>query len=309
MKKKFKVKADVYQQVTDRIVAGLESKGLQWFRPWDSGQGWESPINNATGKPYKGINVMFLSIEQMDKSYENSEWLTYKQATTKGGNVKKGEEGTGIVFWNINFHDPETNKYYRKFEQVPPDAQGRIRKIFSPRIWNVFNIAQCERIEAVREKVTAVGNFTPIERAELVYTQYPVELRPTLKLGGPSAFYVPSRHHVQMPKPETFVTNADYYKTLFHELVHSTGHETILNRLTKVAAFGSEDYSKEELVAEIGAQFLVGLTGIEPKDDHVNSQAYINNWVKKLKEAPKMALSAATQAMKAVDFMTSTPAK
>ena len=104
------------------------------------------------------------------------------------------------------------------------------------------------------EACGGAGEFSPIEQAEKVYGElYPAKHKPTLGHGGDSAFYAPRRHHVQMPKPETFVTNDDYYKTLFHELVHSTGHEDILNRLSKVAAFGSEDYSKEELVAEIGA--------------------------------------------------------
>ena len=169
----------------------------------------------------------------------------------------------------------------------------------------MFNIDQCEGLEPRREKVEPTGDFNPIEQAENIYKeQYPKEVRPTLAHGGSSAFYVPSKHHVQMPKQETFITSDDYYKVLFHELVHSTGHDTILKRLDKVAAFGGDAYSKEELVAEIGSQFLVGLTGIQPKDDETNSQAYINGWCKKLTDHPKMALSAANKAMKAVDFIT-----
>lgn len=296
-----KKKVDVYQKVTDRIVAGLQTKGLQWFKPWSVNGCVERPINNATGRAYKGVNELFLSIEGQARGYEHNEWLTYKQAQAKGGNVIKGESGTEIVFWNIVFKG-EDGKFYRKIQDIP--AGMAFDKIFSPRLWNVFNIAQCEGIEPRRERVEPNGDFNPIEEAEAVYAvKYPKEQRPTLAHGGASAFYSPSKHHVQMPKPETFVTNDDYYKTLFHELVHSTGHETILKRLEKVAAFGSEAYSKEELVAEIGAQFLVGLTGISPKDDEANSQAYINGWVKKLQDKPKMALSAANKAMKAVNFI------
>lgn len=305
-----KAKKDVYQQVTDRIIEGLQTKGLQWFKPWNAGQGMDTmmPINNTTGRAYKGLNQLFLCIEQAERGYEHNEWLTYKQAAKAGGNVVKGSKGTEIVFWNISYVDQD-GKYYRKPEEVRKAGLTMmdVKKIFSPRLWNVFNIAQCEGIEPRRkpvEPVDATGEFNPIEEAEKVYGElYPADKKPTLGHGGNSAFYAPRRHHVQMPKPETFVTNDDYYKTLFHELVHSTGHEDILNRLSKVAAFGSEDYSKEELVAEIGAQFLVGLTGIEPKDDHTNSQAYVNNWVKQLKDKPKMALSAANKAMKAVDFI------
>ena len=297
-------KVDIYKKVTDRIVEGLESKGLQWFRPWSGGDGMMSPINNSTGKAYKGVNTLFLCVEQMEHEYPHNEWLTYKQAVAKGGQVRKGESGTWIVFWNIVFRG-EDGKFYRKYQDIPVGM--KYDKIFTPRSWNVFNIAQCDDIEPRRKPVApveGVGEFTPIDKAERVYKeQYPKDNRPSLSHGGERAFYVPSRHHVQMPNPETFVTNDDYYKTLFHELVHSTGHETILKRLDKVAAFGSDAYSKEELVAEIGSQFLVGLTGISPKDDEQNSQAYINGWVKELKDKPKMALSAATKAMKAVDFI------
>ena len=304
-------KTDVYQKVTDRIVAGLQTKGLQWFRPWNSESGdMLSPINNVTGKPYSGINVLLLCVEATERGYQHNEWVTFKQAAAKGGQVVKGSRGTEIVFWNISFVDQEVSppKYYRNVSDAPPSVQPRLEKVFSPRLWNVFNIAQCEGLEPKRSKpepVEGAGTFNPIERAERVYgEQYPKAHRPTLGHGGSSAFYSPSKHHVQMPKPETFVTNDDYYKTLFHELVHSTGHESILKRLEKVAAFGSETYSKEELVAEIGSQFLVGLTGIQPKDDEQNSQAYINGWIQALKEKPKMALSAANLAMKAVDFIT-----
>jgi len=294
-------KTDVYQQVTDRIVAGLQTKGLAWFRPWSADGAMEHPINNSTGRAYNGLNVLFLTLEQTEKGYEFNEWLTFKQAQAKGGSVRKGEKSTPIVFWSI-LYKGEDGKLYRKLEDVP--AGMPYDKLFSPRLFSVFNIGQCDGIEPRRPKVESTGKFNPIEEAEAVYAvKYPKASRPTLGHGGNSAFYSPSKHHVQMPKPETFVTNDDYYKTLFHELVHSTGHESILKRLEKVSAFGSEAYSKEELVAEIGAQFLVGLTGIKPKDDEANSQAYINGWIKKLQDKPKMALSAANKAMKAVDFI------
>lgn len=294
-------KVDVYQKVTDRIVAGLQTKGLKWFKPWSVDGSIESPINNATGRAYKGINELFLTIEGQDKGYEFNEWLTFKQAKAKGGSVRKGERGTEIVFWNIVFKG-EDGKFYRKLEDIPSGMA--YDKVFSPRLWSVFNIAQCDDIKPRRAKAQPTGEFNPIESAQAVYdVKYPKAHRPSLAHGGASAFYSPSKHHVQMPKPETFVTNDDYYKTLFHELVHSTGHESILKRLEKVSAFGSEAYSKEELVAEIGAQFLVGLTGISPKDDEANSQAYINGWIKALKDKPKMALSAANKAMNAVNFI------
>lgn len=297
-----KKRIDIYQQVTDRIVDGLKEKGLAWFKPWATNGTAMLPINNATGRRYNGVNILFLSWACEQKGYEHNEWLTYKQADAKGGQVRKGEKGTPVIFWNISLRG-EDGKFYKKVQDVPPGMA--FDKIFSPRAFNVFNIGQCDGLEPQRKPVEPVGEFTPIKRAEGVYEGYPAKVRPTLGIGGQSAFYSPKRHHVQMPKPETFVSADDYYKTLFHELVHSTGHESCLKRkeVVHLQPFGTQDYSKEELVAEIGSNFLVGITGIEPKDNEQNSQAYINGWIVKLQEQPKMALSAATRAMKAVDFI------
>jgi len=297
-----KNKKDVYTEVSKRIINGLKTKGLKWFRPWEGGGC--TPINNTTGKIYQGYNYFILSITTSEKGYTHNEWTTYKQAQAKGGTVKKGEKGTEIVFWNISFVDKDGNFYRTKSDVLAKGlSMNDVKKIFSPRLWNVFNIAQCDGIEAKRKPIKT-DEFSPIEEAEKVYNEkYDAEKKPSLGHGGESAFYAPSRHHVQMPEKNTFISSDDYYKTLFHELVHSTGHESMLNRLHKVSAFGSEDYSKEELVAEIGSEFLVGITGLSPKDNEDNSQAYINGWIKKLGDNPKMALSACNQAMKAVDLI------
>ena len=297
-----KNKKDVYTKVSERIIEGLKTKGLKWFRPWDNGGC--APINNTTGKAYRGYNRFILSITASENGYAQNEWITYKQAQAKGGAVKKGEKGTEIVFWNISFVDKDGNFYRTRDAVIAAGlSMDDVKKVFSPRLWNVFNIAQCDDIAPRRTPVKVI-KFSPIEEAEKVYNEkYDADKKPTLGHGGDSAFYAPSRHHVQMPKQLNFISSDDYYKTLFHELVHSTGHESMLNRLDKVSAFGSEDYSKEELVAEIGSEFLVGITGINPKDNANNSQAYINGWIKKLEDKPKMALSACNQAMKAVDLI------
>jgi len=297
-----KNKKDVYTKVSERIIEGLKTKGLKWFRPWEGGGC--SPINNTTGKAYRGYNHFILSITTSQMGYAHNEWITYKQAQAKGGTVRKGQKGTEIVFWNITFVDKDGNFYRTKDAVMSAGLTlADVKKVFSPRLWSVFNIDQCDDIAPRRTPVKG-GKFSPIEEAEKVYNEkYDAEKKPTLGHGGESAFYAPSRHHVQMPLQERFVSSDDYYKTLFHELVHSTGHESMLKRLDKVSAFGSEDYSKEELVAEIGSEFLVGITGINPKDNANNSQAYINGWIKKLEDKPKMALSACNQAMKAVDLI------
>jgi len=291
------MKQDVYDKVTERVIAGLKDKGMAWFRPWE-GSGGLAPINRATGRPYKGMNVFFLFAECDDKGYEHNEWLTYKQAEQLGGQVRKGETSTMVIFWNI-FFKGEDGKIYKKETEIPVGLT--YEKLFSLRSYNVFNIAQCDGIEPRRSKVAAGGDKTPIERAEEVYAKFAG--RPTLKQGGDRAYYQPSTHHVQMPKMETFVTADDYYKVLFHELTHSTGHKSLLNRATLVDmnSFGDENYSKEELVAEVGAEFLTGIVGLKPKSDHTNSQAYINGWISKIGNDKKFLVSACTQAMKAVD--------
>ena len=299
----------VYEIVTDRIIEGLQDKGLRWFRPWTNSDGdFELPINNTTGIEYEGVNVFLLGATAVAEGYEHNEWLTFKQASAKGGQVLKGSKSSEVIFWNISYKFD--GKFYPNKKALlkaglTEDTKG-VQKFFTPRYYRVFNIAQCEGIEPRRKakgKDAEPSVFESIDTAEQVYEGY--EGKPTLKHGGNRAYYRPSAHHVQMPKQETFVTPDDYYKTLFHELVHSTGHESVLNRKTLVEnnGFGSETYSKEELVAEIGSEFLVAITGISPKDDGRNAQAYINGWVKYLKDHPKEIIGASSQAVKAVERM------
>jgi antirestriction protein ArdC len=302
-------KANVYEIVTNRIIEGLQDKGLSWFRPWTNSNGdFQLPINNTTGKAYNGVNLFILGATATIEGYEHNEWITFKQAINKGGQVLKGSKSTEVVFWNISYKFE--GKFYpnRKALEgagLTEDTKG-VEKLFTPRYYRVFNIAQCEGIEPRRKpnvKDDTPNVFGAIDTAEQVYEGYVG--KPTLKHGGGRAYYRPSTHHVQMPTKDSFVTSDDYYKTLFHELVHSTGHKDILNRKTLVEnnGFGSVTYSKEELVAEIGSEFLVAITGINPKDDGRNAQAYINGWVKYLKDHPKEIMGASTQAIKSVERM------
>ena len=303
-----KAKQDIYKVITERVIDGLKTKGLNWFKPWNAGTGdLQSilPINNTTGRAYKGFNVFWLSCEMEANGYQHNEWLTYKQAEKIGGQVRKGSKGTQVVYWNICFVD-ENGKFYRNAEAVKKAgiSLGDVKKIFSPRLHTVFNIGQCDNVEPRRKPQAPVkpSEFNPLEMAESVYRDlYPKDKRPALDHGGDRAYYSPVMHKVQMPKPDTFKGADYYYHTLFHELIHSTGHKDILNRLSDVAAFGTKDYSKEELVAEIGAQFLSGIMGVQC--NQVNSQAYINGWITKLSNNPKWVIGASTHAQKAVEFI------
>ena len=244
--------------------------------------------------------------------YKHNEWLTFKQCLALGGNVIKEESKnyTEVVYWNVSYKHKETNKYFpnaKKLKEAKVSAQDCF-KFLSPRLFLVYNIEQCTNIKPRRNPGDKVSVFEEINKAEDIYNNF--TQKPSLSFGGNKAYYRPATHHIRMPEKEKFVAQTsidDYYKTLFHELVHSTGHKDVLNRssLVKCNNFGSEEYSKEELVAEIGSQFLVGLTGINPKDNQTNTQAYINGWLKKIGSDPRLVLQASQQAIKAVECILS----
>lgn len=305
-----KKRVDVYQLVTDRVIEGLKTKGLEWFKSWTNQYGEHlAPINNATAKEYRGVNIFLLNSCAVCNGYESNEWLSFKQAQDKGGNVRQGEKSTETIYWIISFKYIPTGKYYRNKKELEKDGLTEnmkgVQKFFTPKIWRVFNIAQCDNIKPIRKLVAPkkTKTISPIKRAEQVYDNY--KNKPTLKHGGNQAYYRPSTHHVQMPVMDSFLSSDDYYHVLFHELIHSTGHESCLNRKTLVEShgFGSVNYSKEELVAEIGAEFLSSIIGLNPKSDKKNSQAYINGWIKELKDKPKMVLQASQQSTKAVEYI------
>lgn len=305
-----KERVDVYQLVTDRVIEGLKEKGLSWFKSWTDKYGNHlAPINNATGKEYRGINIFLLNSQAVFCGYEANEWVSFKQAQDKGGNVRKGEKSTETIYWIISYKYIPTGKYYRNKKELEKDGLKEndkgVQKFFTPKIWRVFNIAQCDGIEPIR-KPQSVEEKTQneiIKDAEGVYDNY--TNKPTLKHGGNQAYYRPATHHVQMPEMDSFLSSDDYYHVLFHELIHSTGHEDCLNRKTLVESqgFGSKNYSKEELVAEIGAEFLSSIIGLTPKSDEKNAQAYINGWIKELTDKPKMILQASQQSTKAVEYI------
>lgn len=291
-----------FEKITDGIVKGLEKEGLEWFKPWVS---VNSPINHFTEKSYRGLNVLFLNVGLGDQEFTYNEWATYTQFKKGGYQVKKGSKGTAIVFYKISYKDPDGK--WHKDEKAVKAAGFELKdcsKRWTPLVHTLFNIAQAEDENGnnPEPKTEIVDNFEPIKSADMVFDNYPESKRPTLNHGGDSAFYRPSEHMVQMPQKAAFKTPDDYYKTLFHELVHSTGAKNINNRkgIVEFDGFGSEQYSQEELVAEIGALFLTTITGVEATSD---SQAYINHWSKKLKDAPSMAYFAAKEAIAAVEFI------
>lgn len=270
---------DIYQAVTDRIIEQLEQGFIPWLKPWVSAG---AAIKHTSGEPYSLLNQMLLG--------KDGEWLTFKQVQQEGGKVKKGEKSRIVVFW----------KWIEQKDEQNPEEMKRIPFL---RYYNVFHIDQCEGIEAKHTKpMPDVANAD--EEAEKIIAGYVT--RSGVKIShveGNNAYYQPSSDRVVLPMMKQFNSTAEYYSTAFHELTHSTGHESRLNRLTKLAAFGSEEYSKEELVAEIGAAALNTRCGLETADSFRNSAAYVQSWVKALKNDKRMIVSAAGKAEKAVNMI------
>lgn len=275
------MKNDVYQIVTDRIVRLLESGTVPWHRPWKGVNQW--PQNFVSRKVYRGINLFLLNAV----GYPSPFWLSFKQVQMLGGHVKKGEQSFPVVFWKI----------------LKEEGDGEDKRIPFLRYHRVFNVAQCEGIKVPGIPGVETGSaFQPIEKCEEIVAAMPK--RPEIHHNGARASYSPSLDAVSIPEARLFDSSEKYYSTLFHELTHATGHVTRLNRkeITDPVRFGGDPYSREELVAEMGAAFLCGHCAIENMTID-QSASYIQEWLARLKEDRKLVVHAAAQAQKACDFI------
>ena len=303
---------EVYERINAAVIKGLTEQGMSWFKPWKSGQE-NAPFNLHTKRYYNGFNIFMLNFEMQLNAYEHNQWLTYKQASEQGGNVKKGETSAEVYFWNVGYFDNKTGKFVapKMVKSINPnermsDGKFRYRKTFNIRTYKVFNVAQCEGIEPHNIDSGETIEHEPIEAAEALANSY-IDKQGNLKLTHleSKAYYSPDRDIVNMPKLNTFIDADSYYKVLFHELAHSTGHKDRLGRKTllEVNHWGDNTYAKEELVAEISAMYLTGLLGLEPKDNEGNSQAYIKGWCKHLEDKADECVFAMQQATKVVEYI------
>jgi len=270
----------VYQMVTDNIIAMLNEGKIPWHQSWTG----ITPMNLISKKPYSGVNIWLLG----PKGYSNPYWLTFRQAVTLGGHVKKGEKGTLIVFW-------KTRQIVQKDSET-----GEIDTIPLLRYYKVFNVEQCEEI---KYPVWKKADNNSIKRCEDVvsgYTNCP-EIKPDLS----KAYYSPGEDYIGIPPITQFESSEEYYSVLFHEMTHSTGHKDRLNRdgITDGHFFGSQEYSKEELVAEMGASFLCNITGIDNVAVTKNNVGYIQGWLKKLREDIRLIIQASSKAQKSTDYI------
>jgi antirestriction protein ArdC len=278
---------DIYTDVTNRIVAALEQGAAPWVCPWR--QGSALPNNLATGKAYRGINVLILAIEAMSRNFTDNRWLTFRQANALGARIRQGEHGTAIVFYRMH----EISEAGVVFDA----ESAEVRRIPLLKTYFVFNVDQLNGLPD-RFVLPPLQPWQPLDVAEQLITQTGA----LICHGGNQAFYRPSSDTIQLPPMTSFAHADDYYATALHELTHWTGHSQRLNRLL-VQRPGVEAYAFEELVAEIGAAFLCAHCGLNGVVEHAS---YIETWLNALRRDKRLIFVAAGAAQKAADFVMGT---
>jgi antirestriction protein ArdC len=275
-----------YDIVTDRIIRALEAGVVPWRKPWRGRS--HLPCNAISKRPYHGINLLLLSLTP----YTDHRWLTLRQANELGGRVRQGEHASIAVFW-------------KRLEVEKEDDRQKPQKVAIPllRYYQVFNAEQCQGLDLpVLMDDWNVELKARIESAEQVIQQMPNA--PKIVEGGSMACYLPPQDLVRIPKIQDFESPEAYYSTLFHELGHSTGHETRLNRpgVTGKVVFGSCDYSREELIAELTSAFVCAEVGI---DNSImdNAASYIHGWLHALEGDPRAVIAASGQAQRAANYI------
>ncbi|AUQ99925.1 ArdC family protein [Phaeobacter inhibens] len=285
------MKKDIYQKVTDKIIADLEQGELTWLKPWSSANTDGRIIKplRHNGLPYSGINILMLWGAAMEGGYASPYWMTFKQAKQFDAHVKKGERGNLVVYANTITKTEETS-----------DGGEEERKIPFMKGYSVFNVEQIEGLpdHYYAEPPKVIDPVLRIDHADSFFAKTGADIR----YGGNRAFYSGGNDHVQMPYFESFRSPEAYYATLAHELTHWTKHKSRLDREFGRKKWGDEGYAREELVAELGAAFLCADLALtpEPGTDHA---AYIQSWLKVLKDDKRAIFSAAAHAQRAADFL------
>lgn len=275
----------VYEMVTERIINQLEQGVIPWEKPWTGIR--SGAYNRVSKKSYSLLNQMLLQ--------HKGEYATFKQWQDLGGHVRKGEKSEIVVFWKI-----------QPIEEEKEDGTKEVKQIPLLRYFNVFHISQVDGVEPLSKD--ALNEIEPIEKAESILHSYWTKENITVEhVASDKAYYSPSLDMIHLPLFEQFISANEYYSTAFHESIHSTMKESRCDRAEdrkgKLVAFGSNEYSKEELVAEIGSASLMNIIGIETNKSFRNSSAYIQNWLSVLKNDVKFIVSASSKAEKAVDYI------
>lgn len=277
------MKKSVYEIITERIIEQLENGVIPWQKPWNGTH--SGAYNRISNKPYSLLNQMILK--------HDGEYATFKQWSDLGGKIRKGEKSEVVTFWKI-----------QPIEEENEDGEKVIRQIPILKYFNVFHISQVDEVEPKEQ--LKISDLEPIEEAEKIKTEY--MNREHLKIFEKvtnDAFYLPIQDYIQVPCKEQYQDIEEFYSTLFHEMIHSTGHKNRLNRpdMQGIVRYGSEKYSKEELTAELGSAMIINILGIETEKSFKNSSGYIQDWLQVLKNDNKFIVSASSKAEKAVKYI------
>lgn len=283
-------RGNLYDDVTNRIIAELEGGRVPWVQPWGTSKtaGPGLPRNALTARAYSGVNVLILWSAVIEHGYPSQSWLTFRQALEAGGNVRKGERATTVVY--ADRFTPEAEQQRARETGEDPRTIPFLKR------FSVFNVAQCE---GLRQNLAA--DSAPLREREIVPVAEEV-IRASgvaFRIGGDKAFYAPAHDYVQVPPQPAFFEQVNYYRTALHELTHATGHVSRLAR-NILNPFGSKDYAREELVAEMGSAFLCAALGITPTVRHAD---YLASWLAVLREDNRAIFRAASQASKAADWL------
>jgi len=292
-------KASLYEKITARIIADLETGTFPWAQPWGAGPGNAAlglPRNAATGKSYSGINVLILWGRLFDQGFASQSWLTFRQALSLGGNVRKGEHGVSVCYADkfIPKRD-RSNGAGGEASSGKGDRNDEVEAVPFLRRYTVFNVAQCDNLPDHCVVAAPASPERIIPQAEALAAATLADIR----TGGAHAFYRPSEDAVHIPPQPAFFDQINYYRTLFHELGHWTGHSSRLAR-DLTGSFGSKAYANEELVAEITAAFVCAALSIQPTVRHAD---YLGNWLSVLRADNRAIFRAASKASKAADFL------
>jgi antirestriction protein ArdC len=284
-------RTSLYQEITDKIIAELEDGRLPWVQPWGTTGAKASiamPRNAASRRAYLGINVLILWDAVVRHGFTGQGWLTFRQALSLGGNVRKGERGTTVVYADRFIPDDERRRAERDGDQ--PGAITFLKR------FTVFNADQCENLPGeltVAPPAAPVGLILPQVEALIAATGA------DFRIGGDRAFYIPAQDYVQVPPPEAYFEPINWHRTALHELGHWVGHSSRLGR-DMSGAFGSASYAKEELVAEMTSAFVCASLGIVPTVRHAD---YIGSWLEVLREDNRAIIRAASAASKAAVYL------
>ena len=285
------MKKNIAEEITNRILEDLEKGVTPWEKPWKLGRGLSLPTNASTGKNYRGINVFVLWEEATRKGFSTPSWLTFNQANSLKGRVKKGEKGTDVVFYKRLAKTKSLNLE----DEVVLDQQS----FWILRTYTVFNLDQIEGFDHLKPKAETVEPFAAIERAEKLLKDSGAKI---LHAAIDRAFYEPIGDRITLPLKGSFTSPEKYYETALHEICHWSGAKHRLNREFG-KRFGDQAYAFEELVAEMGAAFLCVSCGIPYDTQHAS---YIGDWMKILKDNKRAVFTAAAKAQAAMDFVLKT---